>query len=307
MSAKRVLLDRFTRVPHERDEDVEHTGGNRDRDAVAHQPAVRALEDVRPEPVVRRDWLFLGRSFRSPVVVSQSGRVDVQTGARTLLTTGPGRKLTPQWRSDGRIAYVRSDTEGERSPGAGGGGRRPDFWSERIRFVDGRDGPAGIFMGVRWSGDGKQMVFHRFIEKRPPAVQQVFRYDGYLHVRLDPGLHRLQARGPIAGRQLSLDPGTPARWVTLEAPGWEVSGLSESGQIDGSLGFVKPLPADGARGQRRRVGRRFRGAADAGRVAARRGSGNSLGVPRSARRLPQHRRGRGAGHDLRDQAGIRGA
>ena len=68
-----------------------------------------------------QDWLFLGRSFRSPVVVSQIGRVDVQTGARTLLTTGPGRKLTPQWLSDGRIAYVRSDTEEERSPGAGGG------------------------------------------------------------------------------------------------------------------------------------------------------------------------------------------
>ena len=124
-----------------------------------------------------QDWLFLGRSFRSPVVVSQIGRVDVQTGARTLLTTGPGRKLTPQWLSDGRIAYARSDTEEERSPGAGGGGRRPDFWSERIRFVDGREGPAGIFMSVRWSGDGKQMVFHRFIEKRPAAVQQVFSPD----------------------------------------------------------------------------------------------------------------------------------
>lgn len=70
--------------------------------------------------------------------------------------------------------------------------------------------------------------------------------DGYLYVRLDPGVHRVSARGPIAGRQLTLDPGTPARWVTVDAPGWEVSGLSESGQIDGSLGFVRPLPADGA-------------------------------------------------------------
>lgn len=72
--------------------------------------------------------------------------------------------------------------------------------------------------------------------------------DGFLHVRLEPGLHRLQARGPIAGRQLTLDPGTPPRWVTLEAPGWEVNGLSESGQIDGSLAFVRPLAAEGARG-----------------------------------------------------------
>jgi hypothetical protein len=72
--------------------------------------------------------------------------------------------------------------------------------------------------------------------------------DGYLHVRLDPGRHRVRARGPLVGRQLSLDPGTRPRWVTLAAPGWEVSGLSESGQIDGSLGLVQPLPVDGARG-----------------------------------------------------------
>jgi hypothetical protein len=72
--------------------------------------------------------------------------------------------------------------------------------------------------------------------------------DGYLHVRLEPGRHRVQARGPMVGRQLSLDPGTPPRWVTIDAPGWEVSGLSESGQIDGSLGFVRPLPVDDSRG-----------------------------------------------------------
>jgi hypothetical protein len=71
--------------------------------------------------------------------------------------------------------------------------------------------------------------------------------DGYLYVRLDPGRHRLQARGLIPNRQLSLDPGTPPRWVTVDAPGWEVSGLSESGQIDGSLGLVRPLAVDGAR------------------------------------------------------------
>ncbi len=67
--------------------------------------------------------------------------------------------------------------------------------------------------------------------------------DGYLHVRLEPGRHRVQARGPIAGRQLSLDPGTVPRWVTVDAPGWEVSGLSESGQIDGSLGLLRALSA----------------------------------------------------------------
>ena len=66
-----------------------------------------------------------------------------------LLTTGPGRKLTPQWLSDGRIVDRASDTEEERSPGAGGGSRAR-FWSVRIRFIDGRDGPAGI----SWASTG---------------------------------------------------------------------------------------------------------------------------------------------------------
>jgi hypothetical protein len=58
----------------------------------------------------------------------------------------------------------------------------------------------------------------------------------------------VQARGLISGRQLTLDPGTPAHSVTVDAPDWEVSGLSETGQIDGSLGFVRPLSVEGARG-----------------------------------------------------------
>lgn len=82
-----------------------------------------------------------------------------------------------------------------------------------------------------------------------PASAVVLGLDGYLHVRLEPGRHRVQARGPIAGRQLNLDPGTPPRWVTVDAPGWELSGLSESGQIDGSLALTRPLPVDGTRVQ----------------------------------------------------------
>jgi hypothetical protein len=81
-----------------------------------------------------------------------------------------------------------------------------------------------------------------------PAAAVLLNDDGYLHVRLDPGRHRVRARGPIAGRQLALDPGTPPRWVNVDAPGWDVSGLSESGRIEGSLGLVRPLPADATRG-----------------------------------------------------------
>jgi TolB protein len=120
-----------------------------------------------------QDWLFLGRSFSAPVVASQIGRVDVASGASTLLTSGPGRKLTPQWLPDGRIAYLRSDTE--EKPGQGY--RRADYWSERIRFIDGGDGPQGIFTGVHWNTNGKRIVFHRAVEQAPSAVAKVFSPD----------------------------------------------------------------------------------------------------------------------------------
>ncbi|HEY7394236.1 MAG TPA: DPP IV N-terminal domain-containing protein, partial [Gemmatimonadaceae bacterium] len=121
-------------------------------------------------------WLYLGRTFASPAAVSQIGRVDVATGTRTPLTAGPGRKLTPQWLADGRIAYLRS--EADETPGAAGSGRRrPDYWSEGIRFTDGGSGPAGIFTGVRWTSDGKRIVFHRSVEQVAPPVRHVFSPD----------------------------------------------------------------------------------------------------------------------------------
>ena len=123
-------------------------------------------------------WQQLGRTFPGPLVaVSQIGRVDLASGARTALTSGSGRKLTPQWLPDGRIAYLRSDAEETLPPRPGGGGRgrrRPDYWSEGIRFTDGGKGPAGIFTGMRWSPDAKRIVFHRFVEKTPPPVRAVF-------------------------------------------------------------------------------------------------------------------------------------
>jgi TolB protein len=119
------------------------------------------------------EWLIHGRTFPSPPVVSQIARVDLATGARTALTAGPGRKLTPQWLSDGRIAYARSDAEERPDQGH----RRTDYWCERIRYTDGGDGPKGIFGSVRWSADGRRMVFHRAIEERPAPLVKTFSVD----------------------------------------------------------------------------------------------------------------------------------
>ena len=120
------------------------------------------------------DWHVLTRPFPTGgVVASQIGRIDVATGARTALTSGPGRKLTPQWLADGRIAYLESATE-ERP---GQKYRAGDYWSEGVRFIGGAVGPRGIFAAPRWSGDGRRMVFHRTIEEGPPQVSKAFSLD----------------------------------------------------------------------------------------------------------------------------------
>ena len=119
-------------------------------------------------------WQVLSRTFPAGgVVESQIVQVDVATGARTPLTRGPGRELSPQWLPDGRIAYQASDIE-ERP---GQGYRARDYWCETIRFTYGRPGPTGLYAGARWSRDGTRMVFQRWNEDAPPAVARVHSRD----------------------------------------------------------------------------------------------------------------------------------
>ena len=77
-------------------------------------------------------------------------------------------------RSGHRVPGVRHAEE-KQPPAPAGGRRRSAYRSEVIRFTDGSTGPAGIFTGVHWSPDGKQMVFHRFAGKMSPPVRRVFR------------------------------------------------------------------------------------------------------------------------------------
>jgi TolB protein len=119
------------------------------------------------------DWQVLSRTFPGPAVSSQIVTLEIATGKRTELTTGAGRKLTPQALASGRIAYVRADSE--EKPGLQE--RARNYWSEGIRFTDGSDGPAGVFTNVRWSADGRQMVFQRDVNGKFPPVAKAFSRD----------------------------------------------------------------------------------------------------------------------------------
>ena len=119
------------------------------------------------------DWQVRSRTFSGPAVSSQILTLEDLTGTRKELTIGAGRKLTPQWLASGRIAYVRAD--GEEKPGLQE--RARNYWSERIRFTDGSDGPAGVFTNVRWSADGRHLIFQRDVSGKFPPVAKAFSRD----------------------------------------------------------------------------------------------------------------------------------
>ncbi len=74
---------------------------------------------------------------------TQIETVDVETGRRDVLTSGPGEKWSPRRRPDGTIAYV----SGGKTPG--------------LETTSGPAGPRGEFNAPSWSRDGKRMLFHR--------------------------------------------------------------------------------------------------------------------------------------------------
>jgi hypothetical protein len=75
-----------------------------------------------------------------------------------------------------------------------------------------------------------------------PAVAVALLGDGFLHVRLSPGVHRLEASGPApAGDAFTLQLAALPRRARASAPGWEVTGLRADGPPDGSILFSRRL------------------------------------------------------------------
>jgi TolB protein len=69
--------------------------------------------------------------------------VYVQSGEQSVLTSGPGEKLSPRWISRDQVGYVSGGPEGGIETSNGGSGAR------------------GEFQSPSWSADGKRMLFHR--------------------------------------------------------------------------------------------------------------------------------------------------
>ncbi|MGD8859763.1 MAG: hypothetical protein PVI30_07115 [Myxococcales bacterium] len=66
--------------------------------------------------------------------------------------------------------------------------------------------------------------------------------DGFLHVRMEPGIHRVQVTGPLpSSESLTLSvPDRPAR-TRVSADGWKVDGVREDGRIEGALQLSRTI------------------------------------------------------------------
>lgn len=87
-----------------------------------------------------------------PPGTTQIVSIDLLTGERQSLTSGPGEKWSPRW-TGGRIAYVTGEPDGG------------------VEFLPGAAGARGEMRSPSWSFDGRQMVFHRDVDSSWPPLR----------------------------------------------------------------------------------------------------------------------------------------
>jgi hypothetical protein len=69
--------------------------------------------------------------------------------------------------------------------------------------------------------------------------------DGFLHVRLGPGIHRVELDGPLPrAPAFTLSLGTPPRYTEVDAKAFVVEGLKPDGQADDSIAFRREVKSE---------------------------------------------------------------
>jgi TolB protein len=151
-------------------------------------------------------------------------KINIDSGATTPVSAGPGVKLQPTPLSSGEIAYLRYDKT-----------------ATGVFYASGKPGPKGNYLrSPSWSPDGAQVVYSRFVVKRTAEPVKVWsrnpNFDMYSTAWLpayDPSGEHLAVTKMSPDGKLSnlfiVDEGKPARSILerkdlILAPSWSPDG-----------------------------------------------------------------------------------
>jgi len=137
---------------------------------------------------------FAARIVAQPMVTSQIVSVDVATGARTVHTSGPGLKVSPQFLNADRVAYLVKAA--------------PRGMQTGVAFTTGGGAPgggatAGTFRNPSWSPDGQRVVFHRPDFTARKQNQPLYSWDADTEMRYTDVFPQFSKEGRLAISQLN--------------------------------------------------------------------------------------------------------
>ena len=104
--------------------------------------------------------VYPGRFGRNRPSVSQIVSIDVDSGAVTKHTSGPGLKVAPQFLPGGEVGFLQKFGD-----------------SKGLAFVSGKTGTPGIMRHPSWSADGKMVVYDKPVEAEAPRMLPAFSRD----------------------------------------------------------------------------------------------------------------------------------
>lgn len=112
---------------------------------------------------------------------------------------------------------------------------------------------AGARVAYRLPGSAALLPSANVTVDGRPAVALRLEQDGAYYLRLEPGVHQVELRSPLPGERFTLDIGTPSQLVTVDAPGFTVSGVDDTGRaLGGTLTLQREVslgPAQVERGR----------------------------------------------------------
>jgi Tol biopolymer transport system component len=132
---------------------------------------------------------FAARIVAQPMVTSQIVSVDVATGARTVHTSGPGFKVSPQFLTVDRIAYLVKAA--------------PRGMQTGLAFTTGGIATDGTFRNPSWSADGQRVVFHRPNFTARPQNQPLYSWEPDTEMRYTDVFPQFSKSGRLAISQLN--------------------------------------------------------------------------------------------------------